>query len=158
MTGLLDHVARRADGSAYAMSEHAGRIVLVVNTASQCIFAPQFTGLQSLHETYGPRGLSVLAFPCNQFRQQEPRDDGEIQGFCTARYRTTFPVLAKVEVEGAGAHPLFKDLTAALPGLAGPRIRWNFTKFLIDRTGRPVRRFAPFTPPMLLRGAIEKLL
>jgi glutathione peroxidase len=159
MTSVLDHRVRRADGSMLALRELEGRVLLIVNTASRCMFAEQLRGLQDLHERYAEEGLSILAFPCNQFRDQEPGSDGEIQSVCTARFGIGFPVLAKTEVNGTAALPLFKDLTTALPGLLGQRrIRWNFTKFLVDRQGRPVRRFAPLTPCRLLHRPIEALL
>jgi glutathione peroxidase len=159
MRSVLDHQVRRADGSMLDLRELEGRVLLIVNTASRCMFADQLRGLQVLHEQYAKTGLTILAFPCNQFRDQEPGSDQEIQSVCATQFGTGFPVLAKTEVNGEGALPLFKDLTAALPGLLGQRrIRWNFTKFLVDRQGRPVRRFGPVTPCRLLRRPIETLL
>jgi glutathione peroxidase len=159
MTGLLDHVVRQSGGGELHLQEHAGRVLLIVNTATRCMLAPQLAGLQRLHETYAERGLTILAFPCNQFRDQEPGGDREIQAICAGRFAARFAILAKIEVNGPTAAPLFRDLTKALPGLFGqPKIRWNYTKFLIDRAGRPVRRFAPITPCRLLRGPIEALL
>ena len=155
---LLDHVVTAADGRPVPLRDHAGQVLLVVNTASRCVFTRQYAGLQRLHADLAGRGLAILAFPCDQFRQQEPGDDAEIQAFCRTNFALGFPVFAKTRVNGPDADPFFADLTRALPGLAGPPIRWNFTKFLIDRQGRPVRRIAPFIPPEAIRTRIERLL
>ena len=153
-----DFVVRRADGGEMALAAIEGP-VLVVNTASKCGFTPQYEGLEALHRDYGPRGLTVLGFPCNQFGGQEPGDAEEIENFCSLTYDVTFPVLAKIDVNGTNADPLFVYLKKAKPGLLGlESIKWNFTKFLIDRTGRPVARYAPADKPEALRPAIEALL
>lgn len=151
--------ARRSDGRETPLAEFAGQVLLVVNTASACGFTPQYAGLEDLQRDYAPRGFSVLAFPCNQFGRQEPGDDASIAQFCETRFQASFPLFAKVEVNGDGAHPLFRHLKAQQPGLLGTEaIKWNFTKFLLDRQGRVAGRFAPATPPAKLRGAIEALL
>jgi glutathione peroxidase len=147
-----------ADGSDMKLADVKGPI-LVVNVASKCGFTPQYEGLEKLYRTYKDRGLTVLGFPCNQFGGQEPGDAAEIANFCSLTYDVSFPVLAKVEVNGDGADPLFKYLKKAKPGLLGSQaIKWNFTKFLIDKDGNPVARYAPTDKPESLAPAIEKLL
>ena len=134
-------------------------MLLVVNTASKCGFTPQYEGLEALQERFAERGFSVLGFPCNQFGNQEPGDAAAIGGFCQKNYGVSFPMFAKVEVNGAGAHPLFAWLKQQKPGLLGmPGIKWNFTKFLLDRQGRVVERYAPTTKPGTLAAPIEALL
>ena len=156
---VTDHVVRGADGAAVSLSDYAGRVLLIVNTASKCGFTPQYEGLEALHRRFGPDGFAVLAFPCNQFGQQEPGDAAEIAAFCSLNYDVSFPVFAKVDVNGVDADPLFDTLKAAAPGLLGSKaIKWNFTKFLVDRDGRVVDRFAPTTRPDALTDAIEALL
>ncbi len=157
--GIYDFQVTRLDGEPYSLSEHEGQVLLVVNTASQCGFTPQYEGLESLHREYGERGLTILGFPCNQFGKQEPGNPDEIRSFCSTNYDVTFPMHAKLEVNGPGADPLYEHLKVAQPGLLGSkRIKWNFTKFLLDRSGSVVKRFAPFSKPEQLRGAIEALL
>lgn len=147
------------DGEPLPLASFDGKVLLLVNTASQCGFTPQYEGLQQLQQTYGARGFSVIAFPCNQFGGQEPGDAREVAEFCRTRYDVSFPVSAKIDVNGADAHPLFKYLTASAPGVLGTElIKWNFTKFLVDRTGRVVARFAPTTRPDELSPKIEELL
>ncbi len=159
MTGIADFTVRAADGSAVDLSAYAGRVVLIVNTASQCGFTPQYEGLEALHRRYAGQGLAVLGFPCNQFGAQEPGDAAEIANFCTLNYDVTFPVMAKVDVNGDGADPLFQWLKAEAPGLLGTKaIKWNFTKFLVDRSGKVVARYAPTTKPEDLAKDIEALL
>jgi len=154
---VKDFTVRRADGTELALAEIAGPL-LIVNVASKCGFTPQYAGLEQLHRELGPRGLTVLAFPCNQFGAQEPGDAAEIANFCSLTYDVSFPVLAKVEVNGDGADPLYKYLKSVKPGLLGLQsIKWNFTKFLIDRAGKVVSRHAPTEKPETLRPAIEKL-
>ena len=154
-----DFEATRLSGEAEPLSNFRGRALLIVNTASNCGFTPQYAGLQALQDAYAGRGFEVLGFPCNQFGGQEPGGPEEIGAFCQANYGVSFPMFAKIEVNGAGAHPLYEYLKRARPGFLGlRRIQWNFTKFLVDREGRAVRRFGPTTPPDRLRPAIEELL
>ena len=147
-------------GQNIPMSDYADQVVLVVNTASQCGFTPQYRGLEALYRKYRERGFVVLAFPCDQFGHQEPGNADEIARTCQIDYGVSFPVFAKTDVNGPDAHPVFKLLTAARPGLLGPGIRWNFTKFLIGRDGQAIRRFAPFTRPEkiepFIRAALER--
>ena len=145
-------------GKAQTLARYKGKVMLIVNTASECGFTPQYKGLEELHQSLGKRGLAVLGFPCNQFGAQEPGEEAAIASFCEINYGVTFPIFAKVEVNGPGAHPLFQYLTTALPGFFGKRIRWNFTKFLIARDGTPLRRYAPATKPPRLVRHIEKAL
>ena len=154
-----DFTARSLDGREMSLGEFRGRPLLIVNTASKCGFTPQYAGLEALHRDYQDRGLVVLGFPCNQFGAQEPGDEAQIREFCSLTYDVDFPMFAKVEVNGTGADPLYDYLKRTRPGLFGlRRIMWNFTKFLTDRHGRPVRRFGPSTPPDRIRPAIEELL
>ena len=159
MTAITDMEVRAADGGVASLDTWRGKVLLIVNTASKCGFTPQYEGLERLHRDYRDRGFEVLAFPCNQFGAQEPGDAAEIATFCRTNYDVTFPVFAKVEVNGAGADPLFRALKEAAPGVLGSRaIKWNFTKFLVDRQGRPVRRYAPNVRPEALAADIEALL
>lgn len=159
MSELYSLSARLADGGETTLAEFRGKVLLIVNTASRCGFTPQYEELEALQRRLSPRGFAVLAFPCNQFGAQEPGDDRSIAEFCSTTYHISFPVFAKVEVNGAGAHPLFRYLKRARRGLLGTgRIQWNFTKFLVDRQGQVVARFAPITRPAAIEGAIEKLL
>jgi glutathione peroxidase len=146
-------------GDEVGLEAWRGRVLLIVNTASQCGFTPQYGGLETLYKKLEPQGLSVLGFPCNQFGSQEPGSEAEISQFCQKNYGVTFPMFAKVAVNGPNAHPLFQYLTRAKPGLLrSEAIKWNFTKFLIDRGGEPVARFAPQTKPEELEAPITKLL
>ena len=159
MTSVYDFTAERLEGGEASLGEWRGKALLIVNTASKCGFTPQYDGLQALHDRYGPKGFEVLGFPCNQFGRQEPGDAVEIGAFCQRNYGVGFPMFAKVDVNGGAAHPLFAWLTAQAPGLLGSRrIKWNFTKFLIDRQGAPAGRFAPVTKPEDIATAIEALL
>ena len=159
MTAITQFEVKAADGSTASLEAHAGKVLLIVNTASKCGFTPQYNGLEALHRDYGARRFEVLAFPCNQFGAQEPGDAAEIANFCSTVYDVTFPVFAKVDVNGAGADPLFQRLKEMAPGVLGSRgIKWNFTKFLIDRDGRAVRRYAPTVRPEALAADIEALL
>ena len=159
MTRLHELRAQRLDGQEVPLSDYAGKVLLVVNTASKCGFTPQYAGLQALHDAYQDRGFAVLGFPCNQFGAQEPGDEAEIGAFCDRNYGVGFPMFAKIEVNGPGAHPLYQHLKRAAPGLLGSkRIKWNFTKFLVDRDGNVVRRFSPTMRPERLRSAIESIL
>ena len=155
---LFDFSARDASGHERSLREFESNVCLVVNTATRCGFAGQFEGLEHLHRTYRDQGLRVLAFPCNQFRNQEPGSDEEIADFCTTNYNTTFDIFAKIDVNGESAHPLFTWLTQEKGGLVGDKIAWNFTKFLVGRDGHVIKRFAPPVPPARIAGAIEKAL
>lgn len=146
-------------GERVALEQYHGKVLLVVNTASRCGFTAQYEGLERLYRDLRARGLEILAFPCNQFAGQEPGSDAEIATFCQTRFDTTFPLFSKVEVNGKNAHPLFRYLKQQAPGLLGSKaIKWNFTKFLIDRQGRVVKRFAPKDKPEAIRGQIEAVL
>ena len=158
MPTLADFTATSIDGREVDLADFAGQVVLVVNTASQCGFTPQYQGLQELHDTYADRGFSVLGFPCDQFGGQEPGSEEEIASFCERNFGVSFPLFAKVEVNGAGAHPLFRWLRSEKGGLLGSRIKWNFTKFLVDHDGRVVRRYGPTTAPDRIAADIEAAL
>jgi glutathione peroxidase len=151
--------ASRLDGSEQSLAEYRGKVLLIVNVASQCGFTPQYAGLERLWRDYRARGLVVLGFPCNQFGAQEPGDAAAIGQFCQTTYDVTFPLFAKIEVNGANTHPLYRHLKQAAPGLLGSEaIKWNFTKFLVDSEGRVIRRYAPATKPEELRADIERRL
>jgi len=159
MASIADFAAELPGGEVVSLADRLGKVVLVVNTASKCGFTPQYKGLEALWRKYRTRGLEVIAFPCNQFGGQEPGGADEIAAFCEVNYGVSFPLMAKVEVNGPGETPLYRWLKDRAPGLFGTRkIKWNFTKFLIDRQGQVVRRFAPTARPEALEGAIEKLL
>jgi glutathione peroxidase len=146
-------------GEAVPLARYRDKVLLIVNTASECMFTPQYTALQALYERYRERGLVVLGFPCDQFGHQEPGDAEQIQGFCTTRFSVSFPLMDKVEVNGPNAAPLYVRLKEAAPGLLGSeKIKWNFTKFLVDKQGRPVKRFAPQTKPEAIASDLERLL
>ncbi|MCK7549917.1 glutathione peroxidase [Marinobacter goseongensis] len=141
------------------MAEYRGKVLLIVNTASKCGFTPQFEGLQALHKDLGERGLDVLGFPCNQFLNQDPADNGAISQFCSLNYGVDFPMFAKIEVNGPEAHPLYRFLKQQAKGLMGSeKVKWNFTKFLVNRDGQVVRRYPPTSKPEAIRADIEKLL
>ncbi|HDR2758742.1 TPA: glutathione peroxidase [Enterobacter mori] len=154
MTRFYQLTATSLDGRPISMADYAGKVVLVVNTASQCGFTPQYAGLEALYKKYADRGLVVLGFPCNQFGKQEPGGADEISKTCHINYGVSFPMFEKVEVNGSAAHPLFRYLKNELPGVLGGRIKWNFTKFLIGRNGEPLKRFAPMTKPEKMEAAI----
>ena len=159
MSTITDFTVRGADGTPVDLSAYAGKVLLIVNTASKCGFTPQYEGLEALHREYADRGFEVLGFPCNQFGGQEPGDAAEIANFCSLTYDVTFPVFAKIDVNGANADPLFVELKKQAPGLLGTEgIKWNFTKFLVGKDGRVVERYAPTTKPEDIRADIEKLL
>jgi len=158
MATLPDFTARGIDGRDVDLAEFAGKVVLVVNTASKCGFTPQYSGLQELHDTYADRGFTVLGFPCDQFGHQEPGDEAEIATFCERSFGVSFPLFAKVDVNGPDAHPLFAWLRSERSGLLGGRIKWNFTKFLLDHEGRVLRRYAPTTSPENIADDIEAAL
>ncbi|ANB61843.1 glutathione peroxidase [Anoxybacteroides amylolyticum] len=156
---IYDFTVKTIQGVEKTLAEYEGKVLLIVNTASKCGFTPQYKELQALYEQYRDKGFVVLGFPCNQFGHQEPGSEEEIAQFCELNYGVTFPMFAKVDVNGEQAHPLFVYLTEKAPGVFGTKaIKWNFTKFLIDRNGRVVERFAPQTKPSELKVEIEKLL
>ncbi len=155
---LYGHEFTLADGRQASLEEHRGQVLLIVNTASKCGFTPQFSGLQALHKKYADRGLVVLGFPCNQFAKQDPGTMEEIVAFCQNNYEVDFPMAQKIKVNGKDAHPLYRSLKSAAPGLLGsPGVKWNFTKFLVDRQGQ-VKRFAPKVSPKQIETEIEALL
>jgi len=159
MTTIADFSASLPDGTTASLAEKLGKVVLVVNTASKCGFTPQYEGLEALWRKYRDRGFEVIAFPCDQFGHQEPGTAEEIGSFCSINFGVSFPLMAKTEVNGAGAIPLYQWLKAEAPGIFGTqRIKWNFTKFLIGRDGKVVRRFAPTAKPESLDAAIAALL
>jgi len=156
---IADFTATFPNGEAVSLADRLGKVLLVVNTASKCGFTPQYAGLETLWREFGPLGFEVLAFPCNQFGHQEPGTADEIAQFCQVNFGLSFPLMGKVEVNGDGAVPLYRWLKDEAPGLLGTKaIKWNFTKFLIDRTGKVVRRYAPTDKPEGLRADIERLL
>ena len=158
MTGIYDFKALSLDGEEMPLSRFQGQVLLIVNTASACGFTPQYRGLESLYRSLGPRGFSVLGFPCNQFGGQEPGESAQIEQFCSDNYGVSFPMFGKIEVNGANAHPLFRYLKGQKSGVLGSTIKWNFTKFLVDRSGKVVGRHAPTTKPEALTKDIEALL
>jgi glutathione peroxidase len=156
---IYDFSVTSIKGQAVNLSTYKDKVLLIVNTASQCGFTPQYQGLQALHDKYASKGLVILGFPCNQFGQQEPGTASEIQAFCETRFGVTFPLFEKVDVNGKEAHPLFQYLTKAAPGLLGTEtIKWNFTKFLVDRNGKVIERYASMAKPEDMDKAIQKLL
>ena len=156
---VYDYSARTLDGKDVSLADYRGQVLLIVNTASKCGFTPQYEGLEALYKTYKDRGFTVLAFPCNQFGAQEPGDAAEIASFCSLTYDVTFPVMSKIDVNGADAHPLYRFLKKEQKGLLGTEaIKWNFTKFLVGKDGEVVERFAPTVKPEDLKVAVEALL
>ena len=159
MPQLYDFEAARIDGSPLRLADYRGQVLLIVNTASACGFTPQFAGLEELHKKYGPRGLVLLGFPCNQFGKQDPGSNLEIGAFCEKNYGVDFTMMAKIDVNGPQATPLFSWLKDQAPGVLGTRsIKWNFTKFLIGRDGKVIKRYAPKTKPQELQADIESAL
>jgi len=159
MSQLLQIPLTTLDHQTTCLAKFPAKAYLIVNTASQCGFTPQYRGLEKLWKDYGPRGLQVLGFPCNQFGGQEPGDETEIRNFCDLNYQVTFPLFAKIEVNGANAHPLYVQLKKQAPGVLGTEaIKWNFTKFLLNSAGEVVKRYAPTTKPEELAADIEALL
>jgi glutathione peroxidase len=158
MTSIYDFTARSLAGADVALKQFEGKVLLIVNTASACGFTPQYRGLEALQKAYGSRGFAVLGFPCNQFGRQEPGDAAQIEKFCSSNYAVSFPMFDKIDVNGDNAHPLYKFLRNEKSGLLGNSIKWNFTKFLIDRSGKVVARHAPTTTPEALKREIEALL
>lgn len=159
MTSVYDFTMDRLNGKPQPLDDYKGKVLLVVNTASKCGFTPQFEGLEELYKDLKDKGLEILGFPCNQFGKQDPGSDDEIGEFCQINYGVSFPMFSKIEVNGDGAAPLYKHLKAVKPGMMGTKgIKWNFTKFLIDRDGNVIKRFAPADKPSAIRKDIEKLL
>jgi glutathione peroxidase len=159
MSTVYDFEAQQINGQPVALSQFKGKAMLIVNTASACGFTPQFAGLEALHKTYGERGLVVLGFPCNQFGGQDPASNDKIAEFCQLNYGVSFPMMAKVDVNGAAAHPLYQWLCAEAPGLLGTKaIKWNFTKFLVAKDGQVLKRYAPTDTPASLTKDIEAAL
>ena len=158
MSSIYDFTAKTLAGQDTSLADYKGQALLIVNTASKCGFTPQYEGLEKLYETLHPKGFSVHGFPCNQFGSQEPGSEDEIGQFCQVNYGVTFPMFAKIEVNGPNAHPLYKYLTQEKRGLFGGSIKWNFTKFLVDRAGKVVARYAPTTKPKDLEQPIAALL
>jgi len=158
MPGIYDFTAQSLAGDDVPLQRYEGQVLLIVNTASACGFTPQYRGLEALQREYGPRGFSVLGFPCNQFGGQEPGDARQIEQFCSTTYEVTFPMFAKIDVNGSRAHPLYTYLKSEKTGLLGAGIKWNFTKFLVDRKGKVAGRFAPTVTPDGLKKEIEALL
>lgn len=156
---VYDFQAHLISGEECSLNQYQGKVLLIVNTASLCGFTPQLEGLQKLYLAYKEQGLEILGFPCNQFKNQDPKTDAEIKEFCEARFQITFPLFGKVVVNGPDAHPLFQFLKKAQPGVLGSeKIKWNFTKFLVNQKGIPVQRFAPLTKPESLVKPIQELL
>jgi glutathione peroxidase len=159
VTNLLSFTATSIDGSPISLDQYATNVVLIVNTASKCAFTSQFEGLQKLHDTYRKSGFVVLGFPCNQFMNQEPGSNTEILDFCSTKFDVSFPMFSKVDVNGSNAHPLYAWLKEKAPGIGGSTgVKWNFTKFLLDRSGMPVVRYAPTMQPQNIAPTIERLL
>jgi glutathione peroxidase len=159
MSTVMDFSATLSNGNEVALGDYAGKVLLIVNTASKCGFTPQYTGLESLQKNYSASGFSVLAFPCNQFGGQEPGTEQDIESFCDLNYQTSFPLFSKIEVNGASSHPLYTHLKSEAPGVLGSkRIKWNFTKFLVNQQGQVVKRYAPSTKPEAIAKDIEALL
>jgi glutathione peroxidase len=155
---LYDIAVTTIDGTRQSMADFRGRVLLIVNVASQCGYTPQYAGLEALYRKYRDRGVVVLGFPCNQFGSQEPGTEDEIKAFCSNTFGVTFPLFAKVDVNGEGAHPLFQLLTTEARGFFGTPIRWNFTKFLVSARGEVIRRYAPTTSPDAIEADIEEIL
>jgi glutathione peroxidase len=158
-SAVYDFEAQDINGRTQSLSAYREKVLLIVNVASECGFTPQYAGLEALQRKFAARGFTVLGFPCNQFGAQEPGGEDQIKGFCESRFDVTFPLFAKVEVNGAGAHPMYAYLKSAEPGLLGSEaIKWNFTKFLVDKQGKVVKRYAPTTKPEAIASDIEGLL
>lgn len=159
MTDIHDFSARTIEGAEQSLAAYRGKVLLIVNVASRCGFTPQYTGLEALQRKYADRGFAVLGFPCDQFGAQEPGNENEIKNFCRLNYDVTFPMFAKIEVNGAGAHPLYSHLKSSAKGLLGSEsIKWNFTKFLVDRSGKVLKRYAPQDKPEAIAADIEVVL
>jgi glutathione peroxidase len=159
MASLYEIPVKTIDGTEQTLAPYQGKVLVIVNTASQCGFTPQYKGLEALHRELGPKGVEVLGFPCNQFGAQEPGDEEEIKSFCSLTYDVSFPMFAKVDVNGEHTHPLYQHLKSEKPGLLGTEaIKWNFTKFLVGRDGSVLKRYAPTDTPESIRADVEKAL
>ena len=159
MTTIYDFSATDIEGKDVSLDAYRGKVLLIVNVASQCGFTPQYAGLETLYRSYREQGLEVLGFPCDQFGHQEPGSDDDIRSFCKTNYDITFPMFSKIDVNGENAHPLYRWLKSAKPGLLGTEaIKWNFTKFLVDRGGEPIKRYAPTDKPESLADDIKAAL
>jgi glutathione peroxidase len=159
MASLYDIPVKSIDGAEQTLAPYQGKVLVIVNTASQCGFTPQYKGLERLHRELGPKGVEVLGFPCNQFGAQEPGNEEEIKSFCSLTYGVSFPMFAKIDVNGEHAHPLYEHLKSEKPGLLGTEaIKWNFTKFLVGRDGKVLKRYAPTDTPESIRADVEKAL
>jgi glutathione peroxidase len=159
MPSLYEIPVKTIDGTEQTLAPYQGKVLVIVNTASQCGFTPQYKGLEALHRELGPKGVEVLGFPCNQFGAQEPGDEEEIKSFCSLTYDVSFPMFAKVDVNGEHTHPLYQHLKSEKPGLLGTEaIKWNFTKFLVGRDGSVLKRYAPTDTPESIRADVEKAL
>lgn len=155
---IYNYTVKDAKGKSVSLSDYKGKILLIVNTATQCGLAPQFRGLDEIYRRYKDKGFEILAFPSNQFANQEPGSDEEIQGRCEMVFDTSFPIMSKIDVNGKNADPLYKDLKKELKGLLGGRIKWNFTKFLIGKDGKPIKRFSPVSKPKEIESYVIELL
>lgn len=155
---IYDIQVKDAKGNQVSMKEYEGKVLLIVNTATGCGFTPQYDGLQDLYEKYQEKGFEILDFPCNQFGNQAPGTEEEIGSFCQSRYGITFPMFSKIDVNGANEDPLFTHLKSQQGGMLGSKIKWNFTKFLVDRNGNVIERFAPTTEPLKIENSIKKIL
>lgn len=159
MTGVYDFSAKDINGRDVQLADYRGKVLLIVNTASKCGFTPQYKGLQKVYDDYKDKGLVILGFPCNQFGSQEPGDEANISEFCELNYGVDFPMFAKIDVNGSDAHPLYQHLKESAPGVLGSKgVKWNFTKFLVDKDGKVVKRYAPTDKPEAIVKDIEKLL
>ncbi len=155
---IYDFKVKAQDGSDVSLADYKGKVLLIVNTATGCGFTPQYDGLQDLYEKYQPQGFEILDFPCNQFANQAPGDDGEIHSFCTGRYGITFPQFSKIDVNGKNESPLFRYLKSQKGGIMGSNVKWNFTKFLVDKNGNVIDRFAPTVTPEKIESKIKECL
>ena len=158
MATIYDYKAIASNGKEIDFKEFEGKVLLIINTASKCGFTPQFDGLEKLNEKYRDRGLVCIGFPCNQFANQDPGSDSEIEGFCRMNYGVTFQIMKKVDVNGKDAHPIFKYLRSQTRGFLNDKVKWNFTKFLVSRDGKTIKRFGPTVEPVKLESEIEKML
>jgi glutathione peroxidase len=158
-SSVYDYSVKNIEGKDVKLSDYKGKVLLVVNVASKCGFTPQYKDLELLYKEYHQKGFEVLAFPCNQFGAQESGDESEIKNFCSLTYDVTFPMFSKIDVNGDASHPLYNYLKESLPGVLGTKaVKWNFTKFLVDKDGHPVKRYAPTDKPLDLKSDIDKLL